>query len=213
MDRLIAFSEHYKNNLFKGKESKSGTGSDPEQTKILKLEIINLCKQLNIKTLVDAPCGDVFWMRDIWSDLKLDKYCGIDIVPDLIKNNEQSFGSTNISFKVLDLVESIIPIKFDLLLCRDCLVHLSYASTKKILKNFASSNIKYFALTTFTNEDRKNYDWEDGTNWYPICLTKEPFNLTTPKILINEHCTEVNGEFQDKHLGIWTREELIQCGY
>ena len=92
-------------------------------------------------------------------------------------------------------------------MCRDCLVHLSFESAKRVLRNFANSDIPFLLTTTFFNHS--NSDFPDGTNWYPINLTLQPFNLPQPAILINEGCTEGNGEFSDKSLGLWVRESLI----
>lgn len=212
MGRVEIFTEHYKHNLFKGKESKSGPGSDPTQTQILKKEIIKLCNEFNIKTFVDFPCGDVYWIKDIWKELNLDVYYGVDIVSELIVNNGLQYGAVDRIFMVSDIVENIFPFKADLLLCRDCLVHLSFKSALRALKKMCRSNIKYLLLTTFIAEDRKNFDYEDGKGWYPIILTKEPFNLPKPIKIINERCTEANFQYTDKCLGLWEREELLKCG-
>jgi hypothetical protein len=213
VNRKEAFDRHYKENLFKGKESKSGPGSDPDQTKILKEEIVKLCKHLGVKRLLDAPCGDCNWMKDIWGNLNLEMYIGMDIVEELINSNKNSFGSENKIFYWCDLVETKTIPSADLMLCRDCLVHLSFVSSIQVLKNMVNSDINYFLLTTFSKPDRHNYNWEDGTNWYPITLTDHPFYLPEPKVLINEGCTEYHNEYTDKCLGLWTREEIKQaCG-
>ncbi len=59
------FSNIYSKNLFHGIESQSGEGSGLTQTKIIRMEIPSILKELHIKTLLDAPCGDFFWMQQI----------------------------------------------------------------------------------------------------------------------------------------------------
>jgi len=216
MNREEIFNECYERNLFQGKISKSGPGSDPDQTVILKSELIKLCHDLKIDTFVDFPCGDFSWMKDIIKDLDIHTYLGMDIVKRLIEDLKCSYEDFDsvpmIFFKQADIVTDVIP-NADLLLCRDCLVHLSFDSAVKALRNMAKSHVKYFLMTTFTNDKWKNVDFEDGTNWYPINMTKSPFNLPMPGSWINEHCTECNGGYSDKSLGLWTNDELKKaCG-
>ena len=188
------------------------------QTEIIRREIPNLLEKLNVWTLIDAPCGDCNWIKLIWP--RIQKYVGIDIVEELVNSNAKSYGSLltshyngdSIRFLKSDIVEGRFPENLgDLLLCRDCLVHLSFESAKKVLKNFATSDIPFLLTTTFPTHT--NSDFLDGTNWYPINLTLQPFNLPQPAILINEGCTECNGEFSDKSLGLWTREQILKCGF
>jgi hypothetical protein len=207
LSRFNNFSNIYQKNGFGGKVSKSGPGSDLANTQILREKLLNLLQELNIKIFIDAPCGDFNYMKEVIPKLNLDKYWGIDIVPEMISRNNQIYGNGKISFICKDIVEDLT-FKGDLLLCRDCLVHLSFESTLKIIKNFINSDINYFLITTFINKDRKNYDYSDGVGWYPINLLEFPFNLPQPMKLIDEECFECKGEFKDKSLGLWSKEQL-----
>lgn len=62
------FTEIHDKNLFFGKESISGTGSDLIQTKVISKEIPLLLKKYNVKTFMDAPCGDLYWMKHVELD-------------------------------------------------------------------------------------------------------------------------------------------------
>jgi hypothetical protein len=44
--------------------------------------------------------------------------------------------------------------------------------------------------------------------WRPLNLELPPFNFPKPVKLINEQCTEGNGEYTDKHLGLWFLDEV-----
>ena len=222
MDRLEAFTKHYKDNMFKGEFSKSGPGSDPDQTSTLSDKLTKLIDLLDIKVLVDAPVGDFAWMQKVLPNLKVEKYIGIDIVKELIDQNISKYMGSDYYYNIdkefkflcMDIVDGTLPTA-DLVLCRDCLVHLSYGSIKKFIKNFVNSNSEYLLTTTFTRDNRINYDFVDGTNWFPINLMREPFNFPKPVILINESCTEKDqyGDYTDKCLGLWNRKDLIQiCG-
>ena len=140
MSRLEVFRQTYFNNSFKGKDSKSGRGSDMDIVSPLIPKLANLIDKYNIKTLIDAPCGDCNWIKEVLPSTKVENYIGIDIVPDLIDSNIENFGGTGLLFAVKDLVEEIPPTG-DLLLCRDCLVHLSFESAIKALKNIVAANL------------------------------------------------------------------------
>lgn len=72
------FTEIYKENYWRGKNSVSGQGSDLEQTETIVKELPILFKDLKISTMLDIPCGDFFWMKMV--DLKGIQYIGADVV-------------------------------------------------------------------------------------------------------------------------------------
>jgi hypothetical protein len=88
-----------------------------------------------------------------------------------------------------------------LIFVRDCFVHLSYKDIDSAIKNIKSSASKYLLTTTFTNH-HLNVDILTG-EWRPLNLQVQPFNFSTPILVINENCTEGNGEFIDKSMALW----------
>lgn len=197
------FSEVYKRNIFGGSASRSGEGSDLVQTDTIRREIPRLLRELGIKTFIDAPCGDWYWMRKV--DLPVERYIGLDIVEALVKKNQSEFGDSKVSFQCMNLAEGDLP-KADLIFSRDCLVHLSFADALKIVTNFKRSGAKYLLATTFTSRD-KNEDLGDEF-WRPLNKQLAPFNFPNPIRLINEGCTEGNNLFADKCLGLWLLQDI-----
>jgi hypothetical protein len=201
MSLTNTFYNKFKNNSWSSKESVSGTGSELEITKDLRLGLQNLLKKYNIKSMLDAPCGDFNWMKEM--DLSNIKYIGADIVPEIIEKNKSLY---NFEFKVMNIVTDKIA-DVDLLLVRDCLVHLSNDSIIKFIENVKNSNVKYLLTTSFTdkNIDHKwkksvlNSDIPDG-GWRPINLEVEPYNLNNPIDTIIENCTEDYPNYTDKSL-------------
>ena len=60
----------------------SGYGSENKNTINIKKAIIGMVKDLNIKSILDAPCGDFNWIEKVLNeDLQ---YTGGDIVEELI---------------------------------------------------------------------------------------------------------------------------------
>jgi hypothetical protein len=116
--RAQIFTRIYQKNSWGHPESVSGSGSDSTQTRIIRRELAALIKELNIRTLLDAPCGDYYWMKEV--ERPLTKYIGVDIVPELIESNQRMYGSSTTTFTVTDIAEDELP-KVDLIFCRDCL--------------------------------------------------------------------------------------------
>lgn len=195
------FNTIYEKNLFKGKESISGPGSDLIQTEVVRTVLPSLLEKYGVKTMIDAPCGDFYWMRELTLNTN---YIGLDIVQDLISKNQAQFGSETRRFDCVDIVNGELP-KADLIFCRDCLVHLTYEQAQKAIANFKASGATYLLTTTFPG--RKNQDL--GTIiWRPLDLCDVPFAFPAPLEVINEKCTENNGRYSDKSLGLWKLSEI-----
>lgn len=192
------FTKISKNNTWLEPESVSGIGSSLEQTAEIITKLPAILKSLQVKTLLDLPCGDFNWMQKV--DLSGIHYTGADIVEHLITSNQEKYANKNITFISLDLLKDDIS-AYDLIFCRDCLVHLSFADIQKAIVNIKKSGSKYFMTTTFPAQ-ATNEDIITG-GWRPLYLEKAPFSFPKPLYLLNENCTEMDGAFADKSLGIW----------
>jgi SAM-dependent methyltransferase len=197
------FTSYYRKNSWHGKESVSGPGSDLEQTKFLIPEIEILLKDLKIKTMLDVPCGDFNWIRRI--DLSKINYHGGDIVDELINQNNRKYKKNNVKFSVIDLVNDRLP-KVDLIMVRDCLVHLPTEDVVKALTNIKKSNSKYFLTTNFLwDHIESNKEIQVG-GWRRINLQKEPFNLKYPERIIIEGNNQSND--RDKTMSLWLISDI-----
>lgn len=186
------FQQIYEQSRWGNAESASGHGSDLRQTEGLRPKLESLFRKLQIQSLLDIPCGDFYWMKTL--NLNGITYIGADIVPDLIAQNQEKYESPNRSFAVLDLTADALP-SVDLVLCRDCLVHLSEAQVWNALRQIKKSGATYVLLTSFPNQKR-NEDIVTG-DWRPINLEIEPFNLQ-PIDRILEDCPVIG--YEDKSL-------------
>jgi hypothetical protein len=199
------FSKIYFNNTFGGDKSRSGAGSDLVQTAVIQMELPKLIKELSIKSFIDAPCGDWFWMKE--TALGVENYMGIDIVENLVEINNQQFGTPSQKFLCLNIAEDELP-KADLIFCRDCLVHLTYDDIYKVIANFKRSQSRYLLTTTYTDRT-KNINLFGKEIWRTLNLQLAPFNFPPPLKLINENCTEVDDHFADKCLGLWRLADIV----
>lgn len=196
------FQDIYLTNHWRDSESTSGTGSNQAQTSEVKKILIQVIRTLKINSLLDAPCGDFNWMKEV--RLPTTVYYGADIVKEIIDNNTKYYGKDDRFFIHADITQSKLP-KVDLMFCRDCLVHFSYDDIQRALINIKSSEISYLLTTTFPLH--KNYDIITG-DWRPVNLEASPFNLPAPLRIFSEHCTE-DIRYSDKSLALWRVKDLL----
>ena len=193
----------YNENFWESEESRSGIGSEIENTKEVLKALEHFIKEFKIKSIIDIPCGDYNWMSLM--DMRNLKYQGHDIVQQLITDNKKKFKNSNISFIHSDITNSKLG-KADLMLVRDCLVHFSFEDIKKSIFRIKQSRSKYLMTTSFVNVDQ-NIDIYSA-DWRPINLEKGPFNFPKPLMTYNEKCKEMNGIYTDKSLCIWEINRL-----
>ena len=197
MDLQTFFTYIYHKNAWADRESRSGPGSAITQTQRIVKELPHLLDRLNVASVLDIPCGDFVWMRRIALDQV--EYTGADIVPDIIMANRQ-FENDKICFRHLDITSDKLP-KVDLVVSRDCLVHFSLELIFMALENIVRSHSRYLLMTTFSAK-RPNINILTG-QWRPLNFELPPFNFPPPLELVNERCSEANGAYVDKCLGLW----------
>jgi hypothetical protein len=193
------FQRIHDTNLWGASESVSGLGSEIDATATLRAELPMLLKRLGASSLLDAPCGDGGWIATV--DLGV-RVTGIDIVPDLIEDlrARAARGEIKGDYHLGDITADLLP-RCDVILCRDCLVHLSFANIERSLQNFRRSGAGFLITTTFP-EWQNNRDCEDG-DWRALNFERAPFNWGQPAALINENCSEAGGGWRDKSLAVW----------
>jgi SAM-dependent methyltransferase len=190
------FQEAYSRNLWGEAETVSGPGSGLARTASFRAEIPALLRELGARSLLDAGCGDLHWMKEV--ELPIDTYIGMDIVPELVASNQERHGGTQKRFVHGDIVRDDLP-RVDVILCRDCLVHLNLADASAALRNFWRSRSRYLLATTFVDL-QTNVDVETG-GWRRLNLERDPFSLPAPERMIDERCVKPGAT--DKRLGLW----------
>tara|TARA_R110002072_G_scaffold125361_2_gene261302 strand:- start:104 stop:856 length:753 start_codon:yes stop_codon:yes gene_type:complete len=189
------FTVIYEENTWNS-SSASGLGSELQNVRAIMRQIPALLRELEVDSLLDLPCGDYNWMQRL--DLGAVQYVGADIVTALIERNRMLHEG--VRFEILDLLKDDLP-PADLILCRDCLVHLSFADIELALKNLCRSKVKYLLTTTFTNRST-NQDIVTG-QWRALNLTRPPFSFPPPLKVLEEEF-----EVVDKALALWEVDVL-----
>jgi hypothetical protein len=201
--RRRIFDRIYSTGAWGGTESVSGPGSGVERASLFRADLESLLRELNVRTLLDAPCGDFRWLATF--ELPIDRYVGVDIVPALVARNRDQYENDRRRFYVADMVCDLLP-RVDLILCRDGMVHLCDAEIVATLRNFKKSGSRWMLTNTFV-EHANHTDITTG-EWRALNLTLPPFNLPPPEQIIDEHCLGYDGQYRDKCLALWSLPSL-----
>lgn len=148
--------------------------------------------------MLDLPCGDFHWMSEI--ELPVKHYIGCDIVPMLVQNARVRYGGATREFRTVDLCHDLLP-RADLLLCRDCFIHLS--EEMLAIDNILRSDIKY--LLTTTHPEGRNRAIHNG-DWFTQNLCAAPYNFPPPIRALDDWVPP----FDRRQLALWEVESLRQ---
>ncbi|MBT8568911.1 class I SAM-dependent methyltransferase [Polynucleobacter paneuropaeus] len=199
------FTSIYSENYWGNTESVSGDGSTLEYTKNLRKLLPLMFQEFSITSIFDAPCGDFNWMHDLLKNLQM-RYIGGDIVLPLIQANNRNYGSETTRFIHIDLTQFQFP-SVDLMICRDCLFHLSFSDSKLVIENFLKSDIKYLLTSTHKNSNNfQNGDIETG-DFRKIDLFSAPYNFPKNPLFRIDDWLKPDPE---REMCLWSREQVLE---
>jgi hypothetical protein len=184
LSRGQIFTLIYQNNLWGSNESLSGSGSELKSTSNLRAILPDVLTRYDIHTLLDAPCGDFHWMKELNLSSLLDQYYGVDIVDSLIGENELQYSTERIRFITMDLVTDVPP-RVYLIICRHLMMHLTLKESTSILEHFRLSGSRYLLITSSPQVDRNEELSVTGT-YRPVNLRIPPFNLEQPLLSLED---------------------------
>lgn len=200
------FDTIHERNAWAAAGSASGPGSELRETEDVRALLPALLDRLGARSMLDAPCGDFAWMKEV--ELGDRDYVGGDIVEALVAANEKAFGGPRRRFRRLDIrVDPLPPV--DLIFCRDCLIHLSFGDGRAALANFRRSGAT-FLLTTTHPDVEENLPIRTG-DYRPVNLTRPPYRLPAPLELFRDRYAPAAGETlidPGKSLGLWRIADL-----
>ena len=180
------FTDIYDENKWGDEESCSGPGSSLAQTEIIRNKLPELLKEYNILSILDIPCGDFNWMKEV--NLDSISYIGADIVEKIILAHNKKYSKENRKFIKIDILKDELP-RTDLIFCRDLFIHLSNKDILKAIENIKKSRSKYLLVNSYTMTT-KNRDIPTGRG-HPINLSIPPFSFPCPLKILDE---EQSGE-------------------
>ena len=149
----------------------SGTGSTLEVTRDYRAYLEAFIRKHNVKSVVDAGCGDWTFSKAI--DWGAASYVGVDIASDVIKEVRRKYEKGTVRFEVGDVTEPLPPA--DLLISKDVLQHLSNELIQKfIMNNLKKGKYKWVLLTN--DRGSENRDIQPGY-YRLIDLSAPPFEV------------------------------------
>ena len=175
--RARVFQQAYATRAWGSAESGSGIGSELAATENVSAYLPELFQRLQVSRLLDAPCGDWNWMRRV--DLSSVHYVGADVVFDVVAQNTRQYARTAVQFIHADLTKDDLPTA-DMILCRDCWVHLSFQDIAAMLKNFRRTGATWL-LVSHTPSVNRNQNKLTDIGWRHLNLHLPPFSFP-PKI-------------------------------
>ena len=182
--------------------SDSGEGSTMSNTVGMRDTLPHLLALLEVESIVDVPCGDFNYMKEIMSSdatPRRIRYVGLDIVAPLIKQLQRSFGTASrpsqgaqqasvrgphISFMTFDLSIGLLW-PADLVIVRDLLFHFDERRVLDILDRIDASGSKYLLTTSYARNVNGRFrdKFTPGrgfSSFAPWNLQGPPFNIGEP---------------------------------
>lgn len=141
-----AMQQVYENNLWGGDRLEFYSGEGSHKSEIVHPYIQCVISFLNSfdpkLTVCDLGCGDFNIGRQLVEHTH--KYVAIDIVPNLIERNKNSYQAAHLEFHCMDISVADLP-KGDCVILRQVLQHLSNNEIQRILPKLTP--FKYLILT------------------------------------------------------------------
>lgn len=205
--RREMFSKVYSNNVWThgdGRVPKSGSGSTLQKTESTRSFLKEAVLRYNIRSIVDAPCGDLTWMRTLFPFFAEHgvKYTGVDIVPSEIA--QHSFAFPQHTFLELDMAVKPLPAA-DLIFSRQALQHMNVEDNMRVMNNWVSSGSQFIMQTTYNVTPNSNYRPVSGGTNSLINLLAPPYNLPSPMQL----WLEQEQNWGVEYLAIWNVSALL----
>jgi SAM-dependent methyltransferase len=196
MTREEYFTDVYLNKRWG--EPVSGIGSTDYYTKDL-LELLPLVLHYTeAKSVFDAGCGDLNWMKNIEFPDKVN-YIGGDIVKPLIEENKRKFPDKN--FINIDIIQDDFP-SCDLIICRAVLFHYSHQDIQEFMERLYNSKAKWVLMTSHSY--KPNIDIPTFSYRF-LNMLEPPFSLPTPEMSLKDN----PDDFPENNLMLWRVETIF----
>ena len=161
----------------------SGVGSHLKNVKNYMSFLEEFLQNNNIRSVVDAGCGDWQFSKSInWSNVN---YKGFDIVDSVVESNIKNFSGKYVSFEIYNGNPDDLP-SADLLIVKDVLQHLPHMDIHKFINNF--SKYKYCLITNCINPHGKTINLNINRGDFTFLdLRLDPFELNVREVFSFEN--------------------------
>ncbi|MDB9812647.1 class I SAM-dependent methyltransferase [Candidatus Pelagibacter sp.] len=168
-------------------QSRSGKGSNFENTLQLQNNLKVFFKENKVRKILDIGCGDFNWMSILLKEIDYESYIGLDIVSSLVDHNNQKYGTEKIKFITKDFVNDDLDFfnEFDFILIRHVFIHLKNSNINNIIDKVKKINFRYLGITSDPNLIN-NLDLKTEGRYRDINLSIKPFCLEKPLQILND---------------------------
>jgi hypothetical protein len=198
-DPDTVFNAIYAANYWESEESKSGGGSELRATARYIPQLVNAIGDLGIRSIFDAPCGDLNWMHLVIDQTGID-YIGGDIAREAL--DIARARRPDLDLRRFDICTDEFP-KADLWHCRDTFFHLSFSDIRRTLERAKAADIEYAAITTHRALFLENLDIKTG-GFRLLDLQRPPFNFPRPLRYLRDYPW---GQFP-QFVAIWRMRDI-----
>ena len=166
------------------KDTVCGWSSNLQHTENIRYMLPRISKGLNIQSINDAGCGDLFWMQHM--NLTGIDYAGYDSCE---RHNWPELREKGWKLETIDICNEDMR-DCDLIFCRDVFIHLPNNMILDALDRF-KKRAKYLCLTNFLQCEHcqfSNFDriTEPNMKHSKLDLRLKPFDLGPPLWIIPE---------------------------
>lgn len=198
-ERQNVFEQIFEANTWNSGESVSGPGSEIYQTTRYRAALVSYLRRHRVKSLFDAPCGDLNWMSEVLGEVPL-HYIGGELSEAVLSRARSR--RPDLDLRHFDICVDEFP-EVEVWHCRDTLLHLSFADIRAALRNAARSKINFALITTHRSRILRNLDAATG-GARPLDLELPPFCLPKPI----EYLKDDSGWGFPRAVGVWPIESI-----
>ncbi len=187
----VYFERVYRSNLWDGRHSRSGRGSEGESAN-QKISILRrVIADYSIRSVLDIGSGDFHWMRHVTPELEL--YIGVDVVGGLIAECNSRYAGDKVSFIKADMGDrrhhARLPSRrFDLVVCFDLFGHLLNEEIETLLEFLLEKSvIGYLLVTNRRDEHSRDYLGGEKTREQGVDIEAHPvFRRLNPNKIFSQ---------------------------
>lgn len=198
-ERAATFDDIFEKNIWQSAESVSGPGSEVARTRKYREDLVRYLKENQIRSMFDAPCGDLNWMGRVIDEVNI-HYIGGDVSPNVVERAKSKFPELDI--RHFDICTDEFP-DVEVWHCRDTFLHLSFDDIWRALRNAARSDVQYALLTSHRGRLLQNVDVPTG-GARPLDLQREPFNFPAPL----KYLRDFSGWGFPRAVGVWRMDAI-----
>jgi SAM-dependent methyltransferase len=184
-DRATAFRRVYEESLWSKGESRSGPGSTQEHARGALIAVRAVLQKTQARTLLDVGCGDLNWLGPLVAEHaeraaaggEAVRFAAVDIVDTAFAEAAQRYPSC--SFAVIDVVTAVPP-QADVVLCRQCLNHMSASDALSAIANIRASGAAYLLASHYPDAHNDAAATAAGITYRQHNLAASPFDAAMP---------------------------------